>query len=342
LRWLSAPLALVQRLEFHGRHRRAGDQPGGLAAAPITLWATGAWWWLAWALLAAAGFLPFNLPRARIFLGDVGSGPWDSRSVRLAATLAGTPLPGRGCCCCPVGGLLVDAGLTLGRGLVRGERWWTPHVEHVYQCFPAPWPATGRSPPFMRYGPRVHVNGRDVKRDFSFTSISISLPAWYASGAALWLLWQRRAQSIAGQGEQGMGLARSVGQQPAPLAVVAHDLAMVWLCWVGLHQFRYSLLPDPPALPLWSTEMPIVLLAQGLVFWWTGLYRGMWRFASLPDLWNIVKACVLGALAIALALFLYNRLELVPRTVLALYPLVLTGSARHAAPAVPGFWKDSR
>ena len=28
---------------------------------------------------------------------------------------------------------------------------------------------------------------------------------------------------------------------------------------------------------------------QGLIFWWTGLYKGLWRFASLPDLWNIVR-----------------------------------------------------
>ncbi len=28
---------------------------------------------------------------------------------------------------------------------------------------------------------------------------------------------------------------------------------------------------------------------------WTGLYRGVWRFASLPDLWNILRAAVFGA-----------------------------------------------
>ncbi len=108
------------------------------------------------------------------------------------------------------------------------------------------------------------------------------------------------------------------------LAVVAHDLCMVWLCWLGLHQFRYSILASTPSAPFWSTEILLVLLAQGIVFWNVGLYRGVWRFASVPDLINILKASVIGLLAIMVALFVYNRLDQVPRSVLLLYPLLLT------------------
>ena len=107
-------------------------------------------------------------------------------------------------------------------------------------------------------------------------------------------------------------------------AVVVHDLCMVWLCWMGLHQFRYSMLSVTPPASIWSTEILLILIAQGLVFWQVGLYRGIWRFASVPDLLNILKACMLGLLAISLALFLYNRLNQVPRSVLVLYPVVLT------------------
>ena len=109
------------------------------------------------------------------------------------------------------------------------------------------------------------------------------------------------------------------------LTVVGHDLLMVWICWQALHHLRYAMLPKPVSYPLWSTEMAIVLLAQGLVFWWVGLYRGLWRFASVPDLWNIFKASVVGLLAIALGLALYNRLGSVPRAVLVMYPFVLAG-----------------
>ena len=138
-----------------------------------------------------------------------------------------------------------------------------------------------------------------------------------------------------------MGLKERVSVGIPRAAVVAHDLCMVWLAWTGLHQLRYAILPLPPTLSLWSMETAIVLLAQALVFWRVGLYRGIWRFASVPDLLNILKSSVFGLLAIVIGLFLYNRLDQVPRTVLVLYPIVLTallGMPRLLYRA----WKDYR
>lgn len=114
-----------------------------------------------------------------------------------------------------------------------------------------------------------------------------------------------------------------VGVLAPRVAVILHDLAMVWVCWVGLHQFRHSVMESSPAFAFWSAEIALILLAQGLIFWRVGLYRGLWRFASVPDLLNIVKASILGLLTIMLVLFVYNRLDLVPRTVLITYPLLL-------------------
>jgi FlaA1/EpsC-like NDP-sugar epimerase len=125
------------------------------------------------------------------------------------------------------------------------------------------------------------------------------------------------------------------------LAVVLHDMVMVWLAWFATNVVRFSLLPDPPQVELLAPELPVVLVAQGLVLWWTGLYRGLWRFASLPDLWNIARAGAFGSLAITLALFLLSRLEGVPRSVLLIYPLTLLiflGGPRM----LYRFWKDSR
>src|SRR5579859_6515375 len=125
------------------------------------------------------------------------------------------------------------------------------------------------------------------------------------------------------------------------LAVVLHDLAMVWLAWVATNWLRYSVEPNAPPLAWFTFETGIAVAAQGLVLWWTGLYKGLWRFASLPDLWNIVRAGVLGAIAIALALFLYNRLATVPRAALVIYPALLVvflGAPRLAY----RYWKDSR
>jgi len=125
------------------------------------------------------------------------------------------------------------------------------------------------------------------------------------------------------------------------VAVVCHDLAMVVLAWYLTNWLRFNMLPIPPEIPLFPRELPFVVAVQGAVLWWTGLYRGLWRFASLPDLWNIARGCALGALLIALGLFLLTRLEGVPRAVLVLYPVTLAcllGAPRW----LYRFWKDSR
>ncbi len=136
-------------------------------------------------------------------------------------------------------------------------------------------------------------------------------------------------------------LKRLIGGFHPRIAVVAHDIAMVWLAWYSLNAMRYGLEPGAVRVPLFAPELPLVLIAQALVFQWTGLYRGLWRFASLPDLWNIARAAVLGALAIALALFLFNRLEGVPRSVLVAYPVVLL-ICLGAPRLLYRYWKDSR
>lgn len=138
-----------------------------------------------------------------------------------------------------------------------------------------------------------------------------------------------------------MLLRRTIAGIHPRLAVVAHDMLMVWLAWTLVSVVRWSFAQNPSPVSLFDTEVWLVLAAQGLIFWWTGLYRGLWRFASVPDIWNIFRACVLGAFAAAITLFLYNRLVTVPRTVLAIYPLVLAvllGGPR----LLYRYWKDSR
>jgi len=55
----------------------------------------------------------------------------------------------------------------------------------------------------------------------------------------------------------------------------------------------------------------------------TGLYRGIWRYASLPDLFNIVKAATLTVLVFLPVMFIFTRLETLPRSTLLINWLVL-------------------
>jgi UDP-GlcNAc:undecaprenyl-phosphate GlcNAc-1-phosphate transferase len=90
----------------------------------------------AWALAAGlAGFLPFNLPRARIFLGDVGSQPVGFLLGALGVAAGQGGEPGKMAWLMPMllSGLLLDVGLTLARRATAGVRLTEPHREHLYQ-----------------------------------------------------------------------------------------------------------------------------------------------------------------------------------------------------------------
>lgn len=108
------------------------------------------------------------------------------------------------------------------------------------------------------------------------------------------------------------------------IAAFAHDMAMVPLAWLGAFWLRFNLGAVPePFLRQALLALPIVVAVQGAAFYFFGLYRGVWRFASLPDLVRIVKAVAVGVAATAVLLFLVFRLQWIPRSIFPLYGLVL-------------------
>lgn len=105
-----------------------------------------------------------------------------------------------------------------------------------------------------------------------------------------------------------------------------HDLTVIPVAWVGAYWLRFNLeaIPDP-FFTRGLTMLPIVVVIQGGVFWYFGLYRGVWRFASMPDLARIVKSVVVGVALTATVIFLITRLEDLPRAVFPIYGIVLLG-----------------
>lgn len=110
----------------------------------------------------------------------------------------------------------------------------------------------------------------------------------------------------------------------SPLAVFLHDLMMIPLAWYLAYWLRFNLGSVPDYMLLKATViLPVLVLTQGIVFWYFGLYRGVWRFASVPDLVRIIKALAVGVPIAALTMFFLYRMEGVPRTVFPLYGLLL-------------------
>lgn len=107
-------------------------------------------------------------------------------------------------------------------------------------------------------------------------------------------------------------------------AAYVHDLlwvpiALTLAYWV---RFNFESLPASMFDGYWLT-LSIALVVQSAIFFAFGLYRGMWRFASIPDLMRILQAVLVGTVVIFACLFLLNRLHGVPRTVILLYPVFL-------------------
>lgn len=106
--------------------------------------------------------------------------------------------------------------------------------------------------------------------------------------------------------------------------IFIHDLIMVALAWLGAYWLRFNLSLPPELETRTSLHwLPLVLVVQAVFFRRLGLYRGIWRFASIPDLVRIAKASCLGIATIAIILFSVNRLEGVPRSVIPLYAVLL-------------------
>lgn len=87
---------------------------------------------------------------------------------------------------------------------------------------------------------------------------------------------------------------------------------------------RFNLAQIPPEYFKGALTFTLIAIpCQAIVFWAVGLYRGFWRFASLPDLNRILKSVLFGFLIIVPSHFLVFRLTNIPRSVLLLYPLFL-------------------
>ena len=110
-----------------------------VAVAGVAWWAIGHWQGfesLAGAglvgALAALGFLPFNFPRARMFLGDVGSyffGAWLA-VLAVLGLRAGIAFEAM---FAPLALYLGDTAMTLVRRARRRDTWYEPHCDHAYQ-----------------------------------------------------------------------------------------------------------------------------------------------------------------------------------------------------------------
>ena len=125
------------------------------------------------------------------------------------------------------------------------------------------------------------------------------------------------------------------------LLVFTFDALAVAFAWYGAYLLRFNLdIPAEYAIGMIDT-LPAVALVQLALFRVLGLYRGIWQFASLPDLMRIIKAVGWSVPALMAGLFFWRTGAVVPRSVVLIQPMLLLlimGGGRFAYRA----WREHR
>ena len=110
---------------------------------------------------------------------------------------------------------------------------------------------------------------------------------------------------------------------PRGLVAYAHDIAMAGLSFALALYLR---LGDDITLynldPLIQGGIIFVAISA-VVFWFSGLYRGVWRYASINDLLAITRAVTITVLTFLLVMFLWTRFLHLPRSIIPINWFVL-------------------
>lgn len=121
------------------------------------------------------------------------------------------------------------------------------------------------------------------------------------------------------------------------ILAIAHDIIAVMVAWIAAFWLRFNLdLPEPYGA---QALTPLIWVAPlyTAFFLGSGLYRGIWRFASLSDLQRIILSVAAGALAVP-AMFFMLQIA-VPRSVLVMSPVLLVMIMGGSRLAYRG-WKE--
>ena len=265
---------------------------------------------------ATLGFLHYNLPPAKIFMGDTGSQVL-GLGLGALALMETWHQPARllGILSLPTLLLAVpifDTFFVMIQRLLHGRHPFQGGTDHLSHRLG-----------FLGLSPRQVV--------FMFYSLTIAfgilsmipitdeplaiIGIWLGASGVLLLLGAYLAKVRVYTGpetpppEAKVTLVETMLMHKRRILEMAVDFAFICACYVMAHALRFeaTFTPDIEALLLQS--LPWVIAVKMLCFFSFGLYRGVWRYISLPDLANILKAVLAGSVLSALVVLYLWRFE---------------------------------
>ncbi len=123
------------------------------------------------------------------------------------------------------------------------------------------------------------------------------------------------------------------------LLAMLHDFVAAAFAWSLAYLLRFNFEPPPHFIDEMLHTLIWVVPLQSIVFWRFGLYRGLWRYASVTDLRRIFLAVLTAAALIPLVLWMFRISAVIPRSVLVINPallLLVMGGSRF----IYRLWKE--
>jgi FlaA1/EpsC-like NDP-sugar epimerase/UDP-N-acetylmuramyl pentapeptide phosphotransferase/UDP-N-acetylglucosamine-1-phosphate transferase len=279
---------------------------------------------------AAGGMLFYNLPPARIFMGDGGS-------TVLGLALASLCVKGAVDGVWPVAAAVAvfmpfwaDATYTLVRRLLARHSPLRPHREHLYQRLVLAGLGHRGLLLWMIGWNVISAITAFLLRDVS-GALGLEMSVAYGAFYVAFTEWTLRRQP-------------NLLMNPRAILALIYDLAAAAAAWAVLFWARFNFNIDDADFTARdiARSLAFVVPVHAAVFVGMGLYQGLWRFASMEDLRRILLGAATAAAGTA-ALFVLVRPDgfIVPRSVLLLQPallIVLMGGARFAYRS----WREHR
>jgi FlaA1/EpsC-like NDP-sugar epimerase len=118
-------------------------------------------------------------------------------------------------------------------------------------------------------------------------------------------------------------MTRRIALAPQNLVAFAFDASVAICAWSMTFMARYQFSASPDDSSLMLKTLPLVVVIELACFIGFGLYRGIWRYASMYDVKRIFTAVGVSALLVPITLLLWRHGLGVPRVLYFVNPLIL-------------------
>ena len=97
--------------------------------------------------------------------------------------------------------------------------------------------------------------------------------------------------------------------------ILAMDIILLILVWYSAFLIRFEFDIPVQYFVVFKKVLPLVVIAKMIIFYFFDTYRGMWRYTSITDLLNIIRATSIASLFVICVVLIITRFYGVPRSV---------------------------